>query len=144
MFFVHLLRKPRPQVKVRSQDELGDLARSFNQMSRDLAQANQQRRQMTADIAHDLHMSLSILLGYIEALNDGKLQGTSEIHRVMHQEAQHLSHLVDDLRTLSLADAGELKLNLQACVPYEMLAHTAAAYQGRAGGKHHAHRQGRS
>lgn len=123
------------QVKVRSHDELGDLARSFNQMSLDLARANQQRRQMTADIAHDLRTPLSILLGYTEALNDSKLQGTPEVHRVMHQEAQHLSHLIDDLRTLSLADAGELKLNLQACLPYEMLTHTAAAYQGRAGEK---------
>jgi signal transduction histidine kinase len=123
------------QVEVRSQDELGDLARSFNQMSRDLAQANQQRRQMTADIAHDLRTPLSILLGYTEALHDGKLQGTPEIHRVMHQEAQHLSHLIDDLRTLSLADAGELKLNVQACLPYELLTHTAAAYQGQAGDK---------
>jgi signal transduction histidine kinase len=120
------------QVKVRSKDELGDLAFSFNQMSHDLAQANQQRRQMTADIAHDLRTPLSILLGYTEALSDGKLQATPEIHRVMYHEVQQLSHLVDDLRTLSLADAGELKLNLQICLPYEMLTRTAAAYQGQA------------
>lgn len=120
------------QVRVRSKDELGRLATSFNQMSSDLARANKQRRQMTADIAHDLRTPLSILLGYTEALSDGKLPATPEIHRVMHQEALHLSHLVDDLRTLSLADAGELKLNLQACLPYDMLTRTAAAYQGQA------------
>ncbi len=123
------------QVKVRSKDELGDLATSFNQMSRDLAQANQLRRQMTADIAHDLRTPLSILLGYTEALSDGKLAGTMEIHQVMHREAQHLSHLIDDLRTLSLADADELALNLQVCLPYELLTRTAAAYQGQAGPK---------
>ncbi|MCG3208683.1 MAG: Adaptive-response sensory-kinase SasA [Anaerolineae bacterium] len=120
------------QVKVRSKDELGRLATSFNQMSSDLARANKQRRQMTADIAHDLRTPLSILLGYTEALSDGKLQATPEIHKVLHKEAVHLSHLVDDLRTLSLADAGELKLNLQPCLPYELLNRTTAAYQVQA------------
>lgn len=120
------------QVKVRSKDELGRLATSFNQMSSDLARANKQRRQMTADIAHDLRTPLSILLGYTEALSDGKLQATPEIHKVLHKEAVLLSHLVDDLRTLSLADAGELKLNLQPCLPYELLNRTAAAYQVQA------------
>lgn len=123
------------QVKVHSRDELGELASSFNQMSSDLARANQQRRQMTADIAHDLRTPLSILLGYTEALSDGKLQGTPDVHKVMHHEAQHLSHLVDDLHTLSLADAGELRLNLQSCLPYDILTRTAAAYQVQAGEK---------
>jgi signal transduction histidine kinase len=123
------------QVPVRSRDELGQLADSFNRMSRDLAEATRQRRQMTADIAHDLRTPLSILLGYTEALSDGKLQGTPEMYAVMHGEAQQLSHLIDDLRTLSLADAGELSLNLQPCRPLDLLARSAAAHQGQAGQK---------
>ena len=123
------------QVPVRSRDELGELAASFNRMSRDLAEATRQRRQMTADIAHDLRTPLSILLGYTEALSDGKLQGTPEMYGVMHGEAQQLSHLIDDLRTLSLADAGELSLNLQPCRPLDLLARSAAAHQGQAGQK---------
>jgi signal transduction histidine kinase len=99
------------QVKVRSKDELGDLAVSFNKMSRDLASATQARRQMTADIAHDLRSPLSVIAGYAEALNDGKLPGTPETYTILHQETRHLSRLVEDLRTLSLADAGELTLN---------------------------------
>ena len=51
------------QVPVRTQDELGELAKSFNQMSADLAQASQLRRQMTADIAHELRTPLSVILG---------------------------------------------------------------------------------
>ena len=96
------------QVVVRSQDELGELAAAFNQMSAELARANEARRQMTADIAHDLRTPLSVILGYTEALADGKLQGSPQMYEVMHGEAQHLNHLVDDLRFLSLADAGEL------------------------------------
>ena len=98
------------QVEVRSEDELGELGRSFNQMSSDLARSSELRRQMTADIAHDLRTPLSVILGYTEALADDKLQGTPEIYGVMHEEARHLQHLIDDLRTLSLVDAGELSL----------------------------------
>jgi nitrogen fixation/metabolism regulation signal transduction histidine kinase len=51
------------QVTVRSRDELGELALAFNQMSADLARADQQRQQMTADIAHDLRTPLTVLSG---------------------------------------------------------------------------------
>jgi signal transduction histidine kinase len=66
---------------------------------------------MTADIAHDLRSPLSVIAGYAEALNDGKLPGTPETYTILHRETRHLSRLVEDLRTLSLADAGELTLN---------------------------------
>jgi len=98
------------QVKVRSQDELGELAASFNQMSLDLAKATHARRQMTADIAHDLRSPLSVIAGYAEALSDGKLAGTPEVYGILNQETKHLSRLIEELRTLSLADAGELSL----------------------------------
>lgn len=120
------------QVPVRTNDELGQLAESFNQMSADLARSTQLRRQMTADIAHDLRTPLSIILGYTEALADEKLQGTPDIFDVMYGEAQHLQRLIEDLRTLSLADAGELSLNRQQVSPNALLERTAAAYTTRA------------
>ena len=116
------------QVPVRTEDELGQLAASFNQMSIDLATSNQLRRQMTADVAHELRTPLSVILGYTEALADGKLQGKPGIYDAMYGEAQLLSHLVDDLRTLSLADAGELALNRAPMPPLECLERTAAAH----------------
>ncbi len=109
------------QVQVRSQDEIGDLASSFNQMSLDLQRATRVRRQMTADIAHDLRSPLSVISGYAEALSDGKLPGTPEIYNVLYQETKHLSRLVEDLRTLSLADAGELPLIFQTVNPRVLL-----------------------
>jgi two-component system sensor histidine kinase BaeS len=122
------------QVKVRSKDEMGILATSFNKMSLDLQTATRARRQMTADIAHDLRSPLSVISGYAEALSDGKLPGSPEIYNVLYQETQQLSHLVEDLRTLSLADAGELTLNRQAVRPYAILErefnrHTVTAQQ---------------
>jgi two-component system sensor histidine kinase BaeS len=117
------------QVKVRSRDELGVLADSFNRMSSALARANELRRRMTADIAHDLRSPLSVILGYTEALSDEKLQATPEMLEVMHTEARHLSHLVDDLKTLALADAGELPLNRQRISPGVLLKRAADAHR---------------
>jgi two-component system sensor histidine kinase BaeS len=117
------------EVPIRTRDEIGELAQSFNQMTSRLAHANQLRRQMTADIAHDLRTPTSVIMGFTEALSDGKLEGSPEMYQIMHQEAQHLNHLIDDLRTLSLADAGELPLMKQVVAPQELLERTAAAYQ---------------
>jgi signal transduction histidine kinase len=124
------------QVPVRANDELGELSASFNQMSSDLSRATQARRQMTADIAHDLRTPLSVILGYTEALSDGKLQATTEMYDVMHKEAGHLNHLVEDLRTLSLADAGELPLVRQNVPPLEILQRAAVAHSAQAEGQH--------
>jgi signal transduction histidine kinase len=119
------------QVKVRSRDELGTLAISFNRMSADLEHASTLRRQMTADIAHDLRTPLSVILGYTEALRDGKLPCTQDIFDTMYTEAQHLQHLIDDLRTISLADAGELPLTRHPIAPQALLERIAAMYRAQ-------------
>jgi two-component system, OmpR family, sensor histidine kinase BaeS len=116
------------QVKVRSRDELGELAGSFNKMSTDLARATQARRQMTADIAHELRSPLSVISGYTEALSDGKLPGTPEVYSILYQETQNLNRQVNDLRTLSLADAGELPLARQPVDPKTLLERLAARH----------------
>ncbi|MFN2136186.1 MAG: ATP-binding protein [Candidatus Promineifilaceae bacterium] len=123
------------QVPVRTADEVGELAASFNQMSSDLSRVTRARRQMTADIAHDLRTPLSVILGYTEALSDEKLSGTPETYTVMYREALHLSHLIDDLRVLSLADMGELPLTRRPLAPLELLERAAAAHQPQASSK---------
>jgi signal transduction histidine kinase len=120
------------QVPVRTQDELGELAASFNQMSADLAQSNEQRRQMTADIAHDLRTPLSVILGYMEALSAGKLEPTPETFDIVYAKGQHLQHLIDELRTLALVDAGELTLDRRPVEPAALLEHTALAHMVQA------------
>jgi signal transduction histidine kinase len=120
------------QVEVHSKDEIGQLADSFNQMSADLAKENQLRKQTTADIAHDLRTPLSVIMGYTEALSDDKIEGSPQVYATMHQVSQHLSHLIDDLRTLSLADAGELPINLQKTAPQDLLERTSATYASQA------------
>lgn len=124
------------QVPVRAKDELGELAASFNQMSADLAQSTELRRQMTADVAHELRTPLSLIMGYTEALSDGKLEGKPETFDILHEEAQHLSRLVEDLRTLSLADAGELSLTRRPTAPRAMLERAAFAHTEQAQRQH--------
>ena len=101
------------QVPVRSRDELGELAQSFNKMSADLARSFNLRKQMTADIAHELRTPLSLILGHAEGVKDGVLQPTRENFEIVREEAERLEQLVNDLRTLSLADAGELSVEFQ-------------------------------
>lgn len=123
------------QVQIQSSDEMGQLAASFNQMSAELQRSNELRQQMTADIAHDLRTPLSVILGYTEALADGKLPPDPEMLAVMHQEALHLQRLIEDLKILALADAGELPLNLQLADPAVLLRQAAEAHRVQASHK---------
>ena len=101
------------QVIVRSRDEIGELAQSFNKMSADLARSFNLRKQMTADIAHELRTPLSLILGHAEGVHDGVMQPSRANFEIIREEAERLEHLVSDLRTLSLADAGELSVEFQ-------------------------------
>jgi two-component system, OmpR family, sensor histidine kinase BaeS len=122
----------RQEVPVRSADELGTLTQAFNQMSADLARANELRRQQIADIAHDLRTPLTVITGYIEALRDDVLKPTPARFEAMNNEALHLKRLVDDLRTLSLADAGELPMQIERLAPRALLDRLAAAHAPQA------------
>jgi signal transduction histidine kinase len=120
------------QVPVRSRDELGHLAARFNQMSTDLARAIQARRQLTADIAHDLRSPLTVLAGYLEALRDNMLQPTPARFATLYEETELLLRLTEDLHLLALADAGELRLTRERVAPGALLAHIAAVHQQQA------------
>ncbi len=116
------------QVDIQSKDELGKLASSFNSMSADLEKSDLARKQMTADIAHDLRTPLTIMQGYTEAMSDGKMEGSPEIYEVMHQQAQHLNYLIDDLKTLSLLDSEELSFQIQNINPDFILQQVESAF----------------
>jgi len=91
-------------------DEIGVLGEAFNRMAGSLQQAEDLRRQMVADIAHELRTPLTVIQGQVEALLDGVFPADSDHIRPIHEETLLLKRLVDDLRTLALADAGQLEL----------------------------------
>lgn len=119
-------------VPVKSKDEIGTLARSFNEMITRLKRARDQRRQMTADIAHELRTPLSLILGHTEAMSDGVLPPTPETLHIVYDEAQRLTRLVEDLRTLSLSETGELSLQRQPVSPAQIFNAIAEVYRSRA------------
>ena len=117
------------QVPVRSNDELGELAQAFNKMSSELSRSINARKQMTADIAHELRTPLSLIIGHAEAVHDGVLPPTRENFEIIREESTRLEHLVNDLRILSLADAGELSIQPQPIQPQRLLQDIASTYQ---------------
>jgi signal transduction histidine kinase len=116
------------QVPVASQDELGQLTNTFNQMSTDLFRADQQRRRMTADITHDLGTPLQVISGYIEMLEEGVVTLSPQRLEIIKTEIGHLRRLVDDLTTLAQVEAGGLDIQLAPLQPPVLLERIYNAY----------------
>ena len=116
------------QVPVRSRDEIGELASSFNKMNSDLARSFNLRKQMTADIAHELRTPLALIIGHAEGVHDGVLPPSKENFEIIREEAERLEKLVNDLRTLSLADAGELSVEFQPVEIHKFLSDIQSHY----------------
>jgi two-component system OmpR family sensor kinase/two-component system sensor histidine kinase BaeS len=91
--------------------QFGELIKRFNKMVADLERAEQQRRNLTADIAHELRTPLHIIQGNLEGVLDGVYQPTSEHINATLDETRLLTRLVNDLQTLSLAETGQLPLH---------------------------------
>ncbi len=122
-------------VPVRSRDELGELAASFNRMNSELARSIGLRRQMTADIAHELRTPVSVILGHAEAVHDGVMAPSLDTFEIIRDEAERLDSLIEDLRTLSRADAGELPIEFQPVSPVKLLEKVQAIHKQRAAKK---------
>ena len=101
------------RVPVEGSPEFRSLARSFNRMAEALEAADQQRRELLADIAHELRTPLTVVQGNLEGLRDGVYDPTPEHVGLVLDETQKLGRLVEDLRLLTLAEAGQLPLDLQ-------------------------------
>ncbi len=111
------------RVQVRSSDELGVLAESFNQMASSLERAEALRREMTADVAHELRTPLAVMQARVEAVMDGVYPPTKDSLEPVLAQVGVLHRLIDDLRTLALADSHQLALemapiNLSAWLPF--------------------------
>lgn len=98
----------RQKVDIGGAGELEELGKSFNSMAATLQRDQELRRSMVADIAHELRTPLTILQGNVEAMLDGIMPPDTENLTSLHQETVLLARLVEDLRTLSLAEAGQL------------------------------------
>jgi two-component system, OmpR family, sensor histidine kinase BaeS len=120
------------RVKVRGGDELGRLSAAFNAMSQRREQLEEVRRAMVSDVAHELRTPLSNIRGWLEAVEDGVVASDDVLVASLLEEALLLQHIIDDLRDLSAADAGELRLSKEPLDVRDVLAQTATAQRASA------------
>jgi signal transduction histidine kinase len=100
-----------PRVAERGPREMRSLARAFNAMLERLRRTEDQRRRLLADVTHELRTPVAVIQGNLEAILDGVYPPDAQHLRPVLEETQILSRLIDDLRTLSLAESGALDLH---------------------------------
>jgi signal transduction histidine kinase len=98
------------RVNIKSKDELNDLGQSFNTMAASLDNAEQERKRIIADIAHDLRTPLTVIEGTVTAIQDGVFKPDNERMDAIKEQTALLTRLTSDLRDISLVDSGQLKL----------------------------------
>jgi len=112
------------RVPEHARSRLSNVASTFNTMVASLERSDQQRRNLTADVAHELRTPLQIIQGNLEGVLDGVYEPTKDHIEATLEATQQLSRLVEDLRTLSLAESGQLALDLQPIEVEELLQDT--------------------
>jgi len=120
------------RVSERNSDMFSDLFKRFNKMVNELERAEQQRRNLTADIAHELRTPLHIIQGNLEGIVDGVYQPTDEHINATLDETQLLTRLVNDLQTLSLIETGHLPLHLTSFFVADLLQDLTASFSAQA------------
>lgn len=113
----------RHYVKIKSNDELGDLSRVINELAIILDQHEQSRRQWVADTSHELKTPISVLQAQIEAMQDGVRKPTPEHLARMMAQVNNLKKLTQDLADLALADAQQLKCYFTQIDPWQIVQH---------------------
>ena len=115
------------RLPVDSSDELGQLARDFNEMAIALEQSEQARRRWVADISHELRTPLSILRGELEALQDGIRPMVPEAIDSLLSDVMRLNRLTEDLYQLALSDQGALTYRKSPIDPLAVLSNDIVA-----------------
>ncbi|SMB99664.1 two-component system, OmpR family, sensor kinase [Thermanaeromonas toyohensis ToBE] len=120
------------RVTISSQDEIGELAQAFNSMADSLEGYENSRKNLMADIAHELRTPLAVLRGNLEAMQEGVSKPTPELMASLHDEVLRLSRLVKDLEELSLAEIGKLALHFQEVSLEELLERVTTTFAAEA------------
>ncbi len=123
------------RVPVSGRDEVGELSRTFNAMAQGLQDAERQRRNMVADVAHELRNPLSNIRGYVEAVRDGVLEADEATIGSIHRQTMYLSKLVEDLRLLAETESADFRLHLEPAPMAEVAARSVEAHRPQAQAK---------
>ena len=120
------------RVPENNSDMFGELNKRFNKMVSELERAEQQRRNLTADIAHELRTPLHIIQGNLEGVIDGVYEATPEHINNTLDETKLLARLVNDLQTLSLAETGQLPLHPTQFLLADLLTDLTSSFSAQA------------
>jgi signal transduction histidine kinase len=120
------------RIQERGPPDMRRLARSFNAMTERLRVSEEQRRNLLADLAHELRTPLSVIQGNTEAMLDGLHTPDREHLEPLVEETRVMSRLLDDLQILSTAEAGALRLHRQLVAPGQLVDDAVAAFRSRA------------
>lgn len=120
------------RVPERGPSEVRSLARAFNDMAARLHQADEQRRNLLADATHELRTPLTVIQGNLEGMLDGVYPADEANLRALLDETELLSRLMDDLRTLTLAESGALQLSKEPVDLPPFLREVAGTFQPQA------------
>jgi two-component system OmpR family sensor kinase/two-component system sensor histidine kinase BaeS len=122
------VRVPSPK---RGPSDFRRLADSFNHMIAELARLDQQRRNLTADVAHELRTPLHIIQGNLEGILDGVYEPKPEQINTLLDEIRILTRLVEDLQLLSTVEAGQLTLKIEPVDISELLTDISTSFSGQ-------------
>ena len=120
------------RVEERGSESMQGLVRAFNQMSGRLQALDEGRRTFLADVAHELRTPLSVITGQLEAIEDGVYPADAEHLEPIREQIKSLEKLIDDMRTVALAEAGGLTLNLAPTDLADLLNDQLAAFSAAA------------
>ena len=120
------------RVDIKGNDEIAMLAKTFNQLARNLELAEERKQSLTADAAHELRTPIAVQKAQLEGMLDGVLPLTQKNVLIALQQTNFLSRLVEDLRLLAMADAGEVRLEMRILNIVNLVQQVVAGFQAQA------------
>lgn len=119
------------RVTAKGNDELAELANTFNHMAASLETAEERKKALTADVAHELRTPIAVQKAQLEGMLDGVIPVTNDNLSIALQQTDFLSRMVDDLRLLAMADAGEVKFEYREIDLQEFIIQIAGQFTGQ-------------
>ena len=105
--------KDVPDIEIKSKDEIGNLAKSFNEMKKEISVAEQMRREIVANVSHELRTPLTSIIGFIKGMLDGiiKPEDEKKYLTIVYDEANRLKELTKEIVEVAKLESGNTKLN---------------------------------
>lgn len=122
----------KERISLTGDEEIKELVKAFNEMADELEKYEELRRNLVADVAHELRTPLAVLRGQLESLQTGSLEPKPEVIMSLHDEILRLTRLVHDLQELTLAEAKKLPLNIQSFNLIQIVNRVINFFQGEA------------